>query len=81
MFIKEGRITLDIQISELKNRYRKLVTNQNVVFSDPTLKPIYQRSLPEHSELIFKDVEGSALAEYGQVVTPSLEDLFVAINA
>jgi ABC-2 type transport system ATP-binding protein len=81
VFIKEGRITLDIQISELKNRYRKLVTDQNVVFSDPTLKPIYQRSLPEHSELIFKDVEDSALAEYGQVVTPSLEDLFVAINA
>jgi ABC-2 type transport system ATP-binding protein len=81
VFIKEGRITLDIQISELKNRYSKLITNQNVVFSDPKLKPIYQRSLPEHSELIFKDVEASALAEYGQVVAPSLEDLFVAINA
>jgi ABC-2 type transport system ATP-binding protein len=81
VFIKEGRITLDIQISELRNRYSKLITNQNVVFSDPKLKPIYQRSLPEHSELIFKDVEASALAEYGQVVAPSLEDLFVAINA
>jgi len=81
VFIKEGRITLDFQMSELKSRYRKLITNQNVVFSDPKLKPIYQRSLPEHSELIFKDVDVSALAEYGQVVDPSLEDLFVAINA
>ncbi|MBL4671245.1 MAG: ABC transporter ATP-binding protein [Arenicella sp.] len=81
VFIKEGRITLDFQISELKNRYRKLITNQNEVFSDPKLKPIYQRSLPEHNELIFKDVEASALTEYGRVVAPSLEDLFVAINA
>jgi ABC-2 type transport system ATP-binding protein len=81
VFIKEGRITLDFQMSELKDRYRKLVTTQNVVFSDPKLQPIYQRSLPEHSELIFKDVEASALTEYGRVVSPTLEDLFVAINA
>jgi ABC-2 type transport system ATP-binding protein len=80
IFIKEGRITLDFQIADLKNRYLKLVTNQNVVFSDPGLKPIYQRTLPQHSELIFQDVDASALAEFGQVVTPSLEDLFVAIN-
>ncbi len=80
VFIKEGLITLDIKIAELKDRYSKLITTQNVVFSDPALKPIYQRALPEHSELIFRDVEASALTEYGQVVTPSLEDLFVAIN-
>jgi ABC-2 type transport system ATP-binding protein len=80
VFIKEGRITLDFQMSDLKDRYIKLITNQNVVFSDPALKPIYQRALPEYSELIFHDVDTSALLEYGQVVTPSLEDLFVAIN-
>lgn len=81
VFIKEGRITLDIKISELKDRYTKLVTTQNVVFSDPALKPIYQRTLPEYSELIFQGIDAAALSEYGQVVTPSLEDLFVAINA
>ena len=80
VFIKDGGITLDIKISELKDRYSKLITTQNVVFSDTALKPIYQRTLPEYSELIFQDVDASVLAEYGQVVTPSLEDLFVAIN-
>ncbi len=80
VFISEGRITLDIKLSELKQRYSKLVTDQNIVFSDPKLTPIYQRSLPEHSELIFQDADLSALSEFGQVVTPSLEDLFVAIN-
>ena len=58
----------------------RLITDQNVVFSDPSLKPIYQRALPEYSELIFKDVDASVLTEYGKVVIPSLEDLFVAIN-
>ena len=80
VFIKEGRITLDFNMSDLKDRYSKLITNKNVVFSDPDIKPIYQRALPEHSELIFHDVDAAALLEYGDVVTPSLEDLFVAIN-
>lgn len=81
LFIKEGRITLDIKKSELTTRYSKLVTNQNVVFSDQTLKPLYQRSLPEHTELIFEGADITELSQYGEVVTPSLEDLFVAINS
>lgn len=81
VFIKEGRITLDLKMSDLKTRYCKLVTDQNVVFSDPALKPIYQRALPEKSELIFADVDANALKQYGEVLTPTLEDLFVAINS
>jgi len=80
IFINRGKITLDIQIAELKNRYSKLITTRNEALNDTDLKPVYQRTLPEHSEVIFQDVDVTALAEYGQVVTPSLEDLFVAIN-
>lgn len=78
LFIKEGRITLDVKKSELQQRYSKLITNQNVVFSDQTLRPIYQRDLPEATELIFADANIDELKKYGEVVTPSLEDLFVA---
>lgn len=81
VFIKDGRITLDFKMADLKNRYTKLITQQNVVFSDPSIKPIYQRSLPESSELIFADVDPTLLSDYGEVVTPSLEDLFVATNS
>lgn len=81
VFIKEGRIRLDFQMADLKSRYSKLIATENIVFSDPKMKPIYQRSLPEHSEMIFLDVERDQLANYGQVVTPSLEDLFVATNS
>lgn len=80
MFIKEGRITLDFKMADLKTRYRKLVTKQNIVFSDPALQPVYQRALPGQTELIFEHVDESKLAQYGQVITPSLEDLFVATN-
>ena len=81
IFIKEGRINLDFKISELKERYCKLVSKQNIVFSDPNIKPIYQRALPEATEMIFKDVDANELSQYGDVVTPTLEDLFVATNS
>ena len=80
IFIKDGRITLDFKVSELKTRYCKLVTSNNIVFADANIQPIYQRALPEHTELIFADVDREKLRQYGDVVTPSLEDLFVAIN-
>ncbi len=81
VFIKEGRITLDFKMADLKSRYCKLVTTQNVVFSDPGIQPIYQRSLPDSTELIFADVSADKLSQYGEVKVPSLEDLFVATNS
>ncbi|MGH1540043.1 MAG: ABC transporter ATP-binding protein [Arenicella sp.] len=80
IFIKEGRITMDFKTADLKTRYSKLITKQNIVFANDTLKPIYQRNLPEHAELIFEDADINELKQYGDVVTPSLEDLFVATN-
>lgn len=81
VFIKDGRINLDIKLSDLKNNYSKLRTTQNVVFTDPKIKPIYQRALPESTELIFENVDASELEKYGEVSSPSLEDLFVATNS
>ena len=52
-----------------------------MVFADPTIKPVYQRQLPDHTELIFENVDREVLLEHGEVVTPSLEDLFVATNS
>ena len=78
LFIKEGRITLDVKKSELQQRYSKLITDKNIIFSEPNMQPIYQRNLPEKTELIFEGVNSAQLKKYGEVITPSLEDLFVA---
>ncbi len=81
LFIRDGRITLDINKAELKTKYTKLLVTDSVVFSGPNMQPIYQRQLPNHTELIFYDADRGKLAEYGDVVSPSLEDLFVATNS
>lgn len=80
LFIKEGRITMDLKVADLRTRYCKLITTENVVSANQ-VQPIYQRSLPEQTELLFEGVSRDELTQYGEVVTPSLEDLFVAINS
>lgn len=81
VFIKEGRISMDFQTSDLKTRYVKLITKQNIVLTDPAMQPIYKRALPDCTELIFENVDQSKLSEFGEIKTPSLEDLFVATNS
>ena len=81
LFIREGKITMDLQKADLKTRYSKLLLKQNSVFANSSMQAIYQRTLPDHVEMIFKDADTTALSEYGEVVTPSLEDLFVATNS
>ncbi len=81
LFIRDGRITLDVSKAELKTDFVKLLVTGNVVFSEPNLKPIYQRQLPAHTELIFQGVDRAQLESYGELATPSLEDLFVATNS
>ena len=78
LFINQGRITMDFKIDELKTRYSKLVCNNNTLVN---LSPIYQRALPDRTEYIFENVDRSTLEPFGEVTTPSLEDLFVATNS
>ena len=81
LFIRDGRITMDIEKAELTARYRKLITKQTVVFNDPNCQPLYQRALTDSTEMIFTDIDENQLSQYGDVITPSLEDLFIAINS
>ena len=80
LFITDGRIRLDIKKADLQARYKKLIVKQAVVLSRDHAQPISQRTLPEYTEMIFEDVDEQILAQYGEVATPSLEDLFVAMN-
>lgn len=80
IFIKEGRITIDFKMSDLKTRYCKLLVDGREAPINLPVQPIYQRQLPEQWELIFADVDSSILQSHGTILQPSLEDLFVATN-
>jgi len=81
LFINDGKITMDVRKAELGERYKKLVVSSSQAPQIDQLQAIYQRQLPNHIEMIFDGVESHILAQYGDVQTPSLEDLFVATNS
>lgn len=79
MFIRDGELILDIPIDDLGNVYSQLVTNSEKAPSAAALQPIFKESPFGKEVMIFENVEPEKLAPFGDVSTPSLSDLFVAL--
>ena len=78
VFINRGRIALDVQMSELADRYTEVLVDRTVQERAEQLGPIYRRSILGKQAFIFEGVAREALAELGELHTPSVSDLFVA---
>src|SRR5580658_8201530 len=81
MFISRGRIVLDCSMEEFESRYVEVTVRPEQVAAARTLKPIHERHVLGRSILVFDHVERQQLAGLGEVRTPSIADLFVAMLA
>src|SRR5437763_2247998 len=79
MFIKRGRIVLDCSMEEFESRYLEVMAHPQHVAAARTLKPIHERQVFGRSILLFDHVDRDQLAALGDVRTPSIADLFVAV--
>jgi ABC-2 type transport system ATP-binding protein len=79
MFIHRGRILLDRSIEELESRYLELTVRADQVAAARALHPIHERVVIGRSLLLFDQGDRDQLAALGDVRTPSLADLFVAL--
>jgi ABC-2 type transport system ATP-binding protein len=79
MFIDRGRIVLACSMDEVESRYMEVTVNPDKVAPARALKPIHERQMLGRSVLLFDNVERQQLASLGEVRTPSIADLFVAI--
>src|ERR1700685_2222001 len=79
MFINRGRIVLKCSMEEFESRYVELTVNPAQLATARALKPIRERQLLGRSLLLFDHVERQQLAGLGDVRTPSISDLFVAL--
>jgi ABC-2 type transport system ATP-binding protein len=79
MFINRGRIVLDCSMDEFDSRYAELMVRPEQLSAARALKPIYERQALGRSILLFDRVERGRLAGLGEVRTPSIADLFVAM--
>jgi ABC-2 type transport system ATP-binding protein len=87
MFIERGRITLSCSMEDLESRYVELMVKPEQTAAARALRPIYERQVLGRSILLFDlksgissdHVDRQQLAALGDVRTPSIADLFVAI--
>jgi ABC-2 type transport system ATP-binding protein len=79
MFIQRGRIVLDCTMDAFEARYQEVMVHPEHVAAARALKPIHERQVFGRSVLLFDGVNYQQLEELGEVRTPSIADLFVAL--
>ncbi len=79
MFMDRGRIVLSCSMEEFETRYMEVTVNPDQVAVARALKPMYERQVFGRTILLFDRVERGRLLQLGEVRTPSIADLFVAV--
>jgi len=79
MFVNHGRIVLDCSMDAMDDRYAEVMVGPEHVSAARVLKPLYERQVFGRSVMLFDGVNRGVLTELGEVRTPSIADLFVAM--
>ncbi|HEU4522419.1 MAG TPA: AAA family ATPase, partial [Thermoanaerobaculia bacterium] len=79
MFIDRGRIVLECSMEEFEGRYSELMVRPEQLDAARALGPIHERQLFGRSILLFDRADRGQLAALGEVRTPRIADLFVAV--
>jgi ABC-2 type transport system ATP-binding protein len=79
MFIDRGRIVFNCSMEELESNYLEVIVHPDQVAAARALKPMHERQTLGRSILLFNHVERDRLAALGELRTPSIADLFVAV--
>ena len=79
VFIDRGRIVFSCSMEEFESRYLEVMVHPERVAAARELKPIDERAVFGGSVLLFDGADRQQLAALGEVRTPSIADLFVAI--
>ncbi len=79
IFIDRGRIVLECSMEEFEARYVELMVHPDHLAGARSLKPMHERQVFGRSVLLFDHVDRGQLAALGDIRTPSIADLFVAV--
>ena len=79
MFIDRGRIVFESRMEDFESRYVELMVNPDHLAAAKALRPIHERQVFGRSILLFDRVDRQQLAALGDVRTPGIADLFVAV--
>lgn len=78
-FIHHGRIVLNCSMEEFEGRYAEIMVLPEQTVAARALNPIHERQVFGRSILLYDRVDRKQLSEFGEVRTPSIADVFVAL--
>ncbi|HLZ39370.1 MAG TPA: ABC transporter ATP-binding protein [Candidatus Sulfotelmatobacter sp.] len=79
MFIDRGRIVFHCSMEEFESRYLEATVNPENIAAARALKPIHERQALGRSIMIFDRADREQVRAMGDVRTPSIADLFIAV--
>ncbi len=79
MFINLGRIVFGCSMEEFQIRYTEVMVNPERLPAARLLQPMHEREVFGRSILLYDRADRQQLAALGDVRTPSIADLFVAV--
>ena len=79
MFIDRGRIALACSMEEFESRYTEVMVRPEHLGAANALRPMHVRQVFGRSVMLFENVDRQQLAALGDVRTPGIADLFVAV--
>ncbi len=78
LFIDRGRIVLDSSLEDIAVRYGAVAVTEEQLAAARAQQPFYERRSLGKTILYFEKPNLDALSAFGEVLTPSIADLFVA---
>jgi ABC-2 type transport system ATP-binding protein len=79
VFIDRGRIALSASMEALEARFAELVVTSDRLAEARKLGPLVERQLLGRATLLYDGADKARLAKLGDVRTPGLADLFIAL--
>jgi ABC-2 type transport system ATP-binding protein len=79
LFIDRGRVVLACSMEDVESRYSEVMVHPDHVAAARALRPIRERQVFGRSILLFDNADREHLATLGDVRTPGIADLFVAV--
>jgi len=83
MFLDRGRAVFNRSMEEVESRYQEVMARSEQAAAARALKPMYERQAFGGSILLFDlksdGIDRQRLAAFGELRTPSIADLFVAV--
>jgi len=79
MFIRDGELILHMQMETVSGKFAQVLVRPDNVAAASALNPIYSETRFGQTAMVFEGVDRDRLAQFGEVSTPTLSDLFVAL--